>query len=339
MKFRSYVPQAVRVSTDLWLEGKGYKQNGLNSALAKAEADLLRIEQQRDKWANDETRSNQLRIEQANATNHRDDLAADVACLQRLVHDPRMQPAYAKLANLPNVTDDDLSGFIHAAWAARIDYTAYRDAMTDAADTVRKVAAAAGVLAELLSRADSTGWHDYLPAECFDLRSLLKKTEHAPADRNFQMWPDMRAFILGEAEPAREAPGEAGVSSKSVRVEFVPLSHAERRDPEAETRNMLRYAWYTAPSMAKIIAAMQRETLSCIPSEPSFIAQAVNSRKKAPKAAYLRAFGTLLRDEHGFDLEASVREAMATTATVVLNDANDSVCTADVSSALTRIGA
>jgi hypothetical protein len=337
MEFPSYVPHAVRVSMAARLEGDRIEASGWISALANAEAELLRVQQMQQDHTHDKDVSNKLRIEFTKATEHRDLLAAEVGCLQRLAYDARMQSAYARLVNLPDVTDANLCGFIHAAWAAMLNYTKYRDRMSDAADLASKVADAAGVLAGLLERAEASGWHRYFPSEFFNLSSLMEKTDHSPGDRDFHMWPGMRAFILGEREPSKEPPSEPRELPTTLRNKVVTATNLGPLDPKEETRDMLSYAWKTAPSMAKIIATMQREAQACTPAESGFIGAALASQKKNRKFEYLRAFGTLLRDEHRIELNADIMNAMAATATVVLNEPDLDVTYDDVRKALAAI--
>ena len=127
MIFPSYVPHAVRVSMARRLEGR----DSWSASLESANATLTRLEQRRAGDPHDDA----LRIEHAESVAHRNHLAAEVACLQRLVHDGRMQPVYARLVGALT-TDEQLSGFIYAAWVARMDYGKYRDRMKAADDLV-----------------------------------------------------------------------------------------------------------------------------------------------------------------------------------------------------------
>lgn len=342
MEFPSYVPNAVRVSMAARLEGDGYEPAGLISYLAKAEADLQRIQRAREDWLHDEAESNALRIQHAEATERRDDLAAEVACCQRLVHDARMQPAYALLVSLPNVTDLQLSGFIYAAWAARMDYGKHRERVKAAADLAREVAKAAGALANALRKAEGF-IGPYLPSEFFSIRSLLEKTEHDYSDRDFYMWPGMRRVILGEPPPPLNAAAESAwepsekAEPPEIQIRFVAPGEAEPIDAAEAARNALRYAWGTVPSMARIIATMQREAVAYTASESGHIAAALASQKGNRKFEYLRAFGALLRDVHRMTLTTDTMKAMATTATVVLNEPDLDVSYDDVRKALATI--
>ncbi len=161
MHFPPYVPNAVRMHVAPMLEGP----RSWSTALEDANAALTRLNELRTGNSHDY----RLRIEHSEALSHRDHLAAEVACCQRLVHDARMQDAYALLTTLPNVTDAHLSGFIDAAWAARMDYAKHRDRVKAASELAQQVEAAAGVLAGLLRKAEGFVG-PLLPPEFFSIQ-------------------------------------------------------------------------------------------------------------------------------------------------------------------------
>ncbi|HMO48502.1 MAG TPA: hypothetical protein PKB14_21065 [Rubrivivax sp.] len=108
MEFPAYVPLAVRTHAQRVVsDGSGA---GLAAALESADADVRRL-----------LPLGAHRAEYTSAKARRDALAADLACIRRLVNDARMQPVYALLAG---AFDDELKmfGFIYAAWSARMDY-------------------------------------------------------------------------------------------------------------------------------------------------------------------------------------------------------------------------
>jgi hypothetical protein len=310
MNFPGYVPNSVRERMTTLLEGDSNGRGGLISALAKAKAQVLQLPQL-ELSPQGKAKTDALRIKRAKAITHRDSLTADFVCCQRLLNDPRMKEAYGFLVGMPNVTDDQMSGFIYAAWAARIDYGKFRKQMAAAAGLAKKVAEAAEVLAGLLKKAESTrGLEYHLAHELFDLHSLLEKTDHDPEDRNFHMWPGMRPFLLGES------PGD--------------------HEPSAEAaRRKLRHAWSYAPSIAHLTATLARETSAFAPAESGSIGKALSSRKGNRKVEYLRAFGYSLRAEHRVELGPNAMNAMAITATVVLDDPGLFATYDDVRKALT----
>lgn len=122
-----------------------------------------------------------------------------------------------------------------------------------------------------------------------------------------------------------------------VRIELVPLTKAEPLDPDESTRDMLRYAWNTAPSVGRIVATLHRAALACAPTESGFIGAAIASRKRNREKEYLRGFAALLRDEHKIELTTDIMNAMATTATVVLNEPHVAVTYEDVRKALLTV--
>lgn len=97
---------------------------------------------------------------------------------------------------------------------------------------------------------------------------------------------------------------------------------------------MLRYVWGTAPDFAALLGTLTAAARAYEPEQSGFIGAGLNSRKSTPKTAYIRAFAALLRDQYGLTLSPRVKNAMAITATVVLNDPDDPVSTADVTSAV-----
>lgn len=338
MDFPSYVPNGVRTSMAARLEGDSWEPTGWILTLAKAEAEVQRFDSLLSRYSNDPDALAGIRVQRLEAVQHRDHMAAEVACLQRLVHDARMQAAYARLVGALT-TDEQLSGFIYAAWAARMDYGKHRDRAKAADNLAREVAAAAGALVELLRKAERFVG-PLLPSEFFSIRALLEKTEQDNEDRDFHMWPGMRRVILGERN-FLSAAGDESLSAANdeaprkieIRRVFTDRTHPiEAKEVE---RNMLRYAWGTAPSMARIIATMQREALNYVPADSGVIGAALASRKRNAKTEYLRAFDALLR---GYAIERTpdIINAMAITTTVVLNDPDDAVTAGDVRSALIR---
>lgn len=321
----SYVPQSVLKRLCAVLDGK----DGLAAALERAEAEVLYLERQAS--------SDDLRIQLLEARNHRRHLARDVGCARRLIDDERMRPAYALLVQ--ELGDGDhVAGFIRAAWAALMDYSPYREGVRAANELADQVAKAAGVLATLLRKAERSSG-PYLPDEFFNVTSLLRRTDHDRDDRNFHMWRGLRRHILGDMVPAGEEQGlpkaTEHTSAEKIEIVFVPME-AARRDPDAEQRDDRRYAWSTAPTMAKLIATMEAAAKSYVAAESGHIAAAIASRKRNVKAEYVRAFANLLPDSAPITPKPAIINAMAITATVALDDPDDVVTAADVRSALAR---
>jgi hypothetical protein len=294
---------------------------------------VLHLERELKRWRHNDAMSNILRVRLEGATAHRDRLVDEIACMRRLVRDTRMREVYARLVRALK-TDDHLSGFVSAAWIARMDYGKYRQQLTAAADLAGEVATAAGLLAGLLRQAEQLDVH--FPVEFHRVKSLLLKTEHEPNHRDFRMWQGLRHAVLGAVHP-REQEADDAAAPPTIEIKYVATGDAQSVQPEEAARYGLRYAWATAPSLAQIISTLQREALAFVPAEHGFVGAALASRKGTAKTAYLRAFGALLRDEHQIALNTDVKHAMATTATVVIDDADLVVTYDDVNKALARI--
>jgi hypothetical protein len=333
MNFPPYVPNAVRTHVARILEGP----RSWSAALEDANAALTRLSELRTCNPHDDG----LRIELSEALAHRDYVADQVSCLQRLVHDERMRPAYAHLLRAMT-SDEQLAGFIDAAWATKLDYSEQRDQTRAAADLAREVARAAGVLAELLKKAEGFAG-PLLPPEFFSTRSLLKLTEHDCDHRDFHMWPGQRRYILGQRDPLSTSPGEVaktatGAGPISIEIQAASAGDEKLVDPDAEQRDTLHYAWSTAPSLSRMIASLQRGALAYEPATGSgAIDAALAGRQRNSKTEYLRAFGWQLRYVRRIECTPDIINAVAITATVVLNDADEVVTYDDARKSILKL--
>jgi hypothetical protein len=334
MDFPSYVPNAVRVQISAALEGDEWGRDGWIGVLAKATAELSRMEAELEAVRQHPDRATATRVRVAEQRTHCAQLADNVACFQRLALRPEMQDVYSRLVGALN-TDDDLRGFIRAAWGAQMDYGKFRQRLKDADELARNVATAAGALAGLLHKSERLASH--LPDEFYSIQALLKATDHEAGAHNHHMWRALRHVVL--AELLATAPPSPSITPARIERTFIAPGEAEALDPVDEARNSLLYAWSTAPDMARLLATMERAALECAPAETGSIGAALVSQKRNPKYEYLRAFGTLLRDEHGIALTSSILNAMAVTSTVVLNDDSTIVDYEDVRKAVASLPA
>ena len=106
MDFPAYVPAAVRAHITTLIEGDSWEPMGWQESLASAERQLAEIDGKIEsciRWGKDDYLPG-LRKDRAEAVAHRDRLAGDVDCLQRLAHDARMRDAFALLTR--EFTDD-----------------------------------------------------------------------------------------------------------------------------------------------------------------------------------------------------------------------------------------
>jgi hypothetical protein len=279
-------------------------------------------------------------MDKAQALAHRDSLKAEVDCLRRLAHDERMRDAYALLTR-EFADDRQWRNFIYAAWAARVDFAGYRDRLRRAAELTGEIAQAAETLARLIRQFSATGING--PSEFYSIPELLRQTDnHEMQGHNLHMWRSMRQHVLGA--PLRRdvqvvtSAEESGEPVPPIEIVRVPIGEIPEITPEEEARNMLRYAWGTAPEFSALLETVASAARAFKPSATGMIGAAVESRQRSPKTEYLRAFGNALTNVHGFALTRPIMRAMAVTANVVINLPDVDVTYDDVRKALARLG-
>jgi hypothetical protein len=323
MKFPAYIPAAVREYVTQLIEGDSWEPVGLQESLARAERRLAEIDEKIQsciRWGKDDYLPG-LEKERAEALAHRDSLAGDIDCLRRLVQDERMREAYALLTR--EFTDDrQWRNFIYAAWAARADFAKYRDRLKRAAELADEIAQTAETLAKLIRQFSATGING--PSEFYSIPELLRQTDnHELEGHNLHMWRSMRRHILGdppEWDVQDEKPAEEGGEPvPPIKIVRVLIDEKPEITPEERARNVLRYAWGTAPEVSELLETLASAARAFKPSAPGMFGAAIKSRKRSPKTEYLRAFGNLLTEEHGIALTTPIVTAMAITATVVIN--------------------
>ena len=345
MDFPAYVPAAVRAHITNYLEGERDRSiPGYIELFATAERQLTEINGKIEsciRWGKDDYLPG-LRKKMAEAAEHRDRLSTDVDCLRRFAHDSRMRDAFALLTR--EFTDDkQWREFIHAAWAAKIDFSKFRESRKRAEELKDEVADAADGLAKLIQQFSEIGIGG--PDEFYSVPELLRHTDnHDMQGHNLSMWRAMRHYVLGdpprrdvpESEPAKEYSNQSE-PPEIVRVIIVPYEKTEI-DPEEETRNTLRYAWGTAPDLSALLGTVATAARGFKPSESGMIGAAIASRQRSAKTEYLRAFGNLLTDAHKFSLTTAIMQAMAIVANVAINLPDVDVTSDDVRKALARLG-
>jgi L-fucose mutarotase/ribose pyranase (RbsD/FucU family) len=342
MKFPAYIPAAVREYVTKLIEGDSWEPVGLQESLAHAERRLTELDEKIQsciRWGKDDYLPG-LEKERAEALAHRDSLAGDIDCLRRLVQDERMREAYAILTC--EFTDDrQWRNFIYAAWAARVDFAKYRERLKQAKELADEIAQTAETLAKLIRQFSATGISG--PSEFYSIPELLRQTDnHELEGHNLHMWRSMRRHILGDP-PERDvqvvmSAEEGGEPMAPIEIVRVPIGEKPEITPEEEARNMLRYAWGAAPGVPELLETVARAARTFKPSAPGMFGAAIKSRQHNPKTEFLRAFGKLLTDEHGFTLTTPIMRAMAVAATVVINLPDVDVTRDDARKALAKLG-
>lgn len=307
MIFLSCVPQTVRESIAGRLDGNETESAGWRAALAKAGPD------------------------------DRPAITAEIECLERLGCDPRMKAAYETLSAAPGVTAAGIDMFIGAAWIAHRNYDTVRRNINAARVLAKQVSEKALQLAAMLHQAPPEV-AQYLPSQFFSLPALIERADHDQDHRNFAMWRGLKKVVLGSVrETVKDDDGQAaGIVAPHAEPQF--LEPGARRDTEAltATRDAIRYAWEVAPEVADALVALGRAASERDPAESGFVGDGIASRKKAPKAQYLRGFLSLLLADQ-FELSPAIIEAVAVTATVVLNWPDDPVIASEVRNARAQL--
>lgn len=281
-----------------------------------------------------------LRIQRVEAIAHRDMLAGEVDCLRRLAHDARMRDVFALLTREFS-TDEQWRSFIRSAWAARVDFAKYRDRLKRATELKGEIADAAEKLANLMRQFANTGING--PSELYSIPELLRQTDNYEMQgHNLYMWRSMRRHVLGDL-PSGDIHGakppevENGEPMTQTEIVIVPMDGKANIAPEEELRNMLRYAWGTAPDFSALLGTVANAARAFKPSESGAIGAAIEYRQRSPKTEYLRAFGNLLTDVHKFALTKPILQAIAIVANVVINLPDVDVTRDDVRKALARL--
>lgn len=339
--FPSYVPEKVQ----LWAAQLQYGvdadpiDNGWSGFLEGLKTQLEEVERR--------LRAPDTLPEETLSALHRDkhDLSArineakrDLDCLERLTTRPDrdLQRTYALLAE--HLSDDEeIWSFIYAAIGANIEFTRYRDALRSARDCKQKIAKLAGALAEQLQKLEQTGVQ--APDVFWSVQSLLGETD--ATGYNFTVWRQMRGRILGEnclgdaedtgVTSTTDDPGDDYDGDLPEDDVVLEESATATTTPEQDQR----YAWQVAPPVADLLQTLARAANDFEPREHHLIGAATAKRQDSEKAAYIRAFAHLL-GESGIELTPGIKNAMATTATLVLNRHDLVVTLHDVGNTLSR---
>lgn len=342
MDFPAHVPAAVREKLSHYLDSSN-GEKGYIDLLKSAESDLaelvraieVRIQRGEVEYLPD------LNKKKAEATEYRDMIAGDVACLQRLAHDSRMRDAYALLTREFSA-DEQWAGFTFSAWAARVNFGKYRERVKRARELKAEIVDAAVNLASLLHRFSATGLCG--PDEFYSVPELLRQTDNRDIQSsNFEMWRAMRPHVLGDLTRAQQAAQNATRATRTEAekapkfvVHFGPGGETEA-DPKQQERDLLRYAWQLAPDLPAILQTVATAARNFQPSETGMIGAAIDTRQRSPKTEYVRAFANRLTESYGLTLTTGIRKAMAVTANVVIDLPDVDVSDDDVRKALLKL--
>ncbi|MGC9456621.1 MAG: hypothetical protein ACP5DC_03770 [Halothiobacillaceae bacterium] len=323
MNCPDFVPEAARSYISALLEGDSWEPMGWRAVLDSAEEALSSLK-------SNGTNTDEQRKQIAEAKAHRDEVADSVACLERLAIDERMKKPYQLLAE-EFTENQQWERFIHAAWAARMDYSKYRDRVKRATEVKGKIAQKAEELAALIRQIGDTGVD--APGELFSMAELLRQTdsgERRPSDRI--LWRGLRKHVLGDL-PERES--TELMQNHPIKIERVAAENVQI-SPEEQARNTARYSWGIAPSVPACLETIANVARQFRPKETGAIGAAIQTRQRSDKTEYVRAFGQIMEQSQGRTLTVITLKAMALVANVVINLPDVDVSYDDVRKALEK---
>lgn len=321
MNHPDFVPEAARSYLSSLLEGDSWEPMGWRAVLVSAEEVLSCLK-------SNVTNTDEQRKQIAEAQAHRDEVADSVACLERLAADARMKDPYQLLTN-EFTENQQWERFIHAAWAARMDYSKYRDRVKRTMELKGKIAQKAEELAKLIRQIGDTGVN--APGEFFLMDELLRQTdsgERRPSDRI--LWSGLKKYVLGDP-PERES--KALMQNHPIKIEIVAAENVQV-SPEDQARNTARYSWGIAPSVSACLETIANVARQFEPKETGAIGAAIRTRQRSDKTEYIRAFGQIMTQFQGLEIAGTTMKAMALVANVVINLPDVDVTYDDVRKAL-----
>jgi hypothetical protein len=324
MEFCSFVPEAARSYIVEIINGEPPKWDGLKYLADSAGKQLNQIiEKNQERLAQGNLLSTVELEEQHRATAHYEQRLGDLEAVQRLGTDYQMAPAY-KALHKKLKEDELLRRFLHAAWSARIDFHTHRDAMERAKKLSTAIAADAEDLAASIRTLFKT-FHD-TPLELHSISELLRQTDNnALNGHNRGMWRIHRGLIFGDSPKEPQTPSQID-EAKGEKPSHPTIEELYRRD--------LRYAWGLAPDFAELLSKVSDIMKDFIPPQNGYIGAGVGSRQANEKNSYIRGLYTLLKDEHGFEIDLPIKKAMAAVTAVMLNKSDINVTTEDVTAAI-----
>ena len=323
MGYPDFVPDAARSYLSTSLEGNSWEPIGWKATLREKDEYLASL---KSGGANTDEQRRQIAEAQAD----RDDVANSVACLQRLAQDNRMEEPYQLLSG-EFTEDQQWEGFIHAAWAAQLDYSKYRDRVKRTVELKEKIAQKAEELAKLIHQIGEIGI--ILPNEFFSMNELLMQTdsgEQRTSDR--YLWRGLKKHVLGSPPERREA-ALMPKNPPVIKIEFVSAKAAEISPKEKKQIDM-RYIWNTAPTLPACLETIANVARRFEPRETKFIDAAIQTRQRSIKTEYIRAFAKIMAEYQVSISTTKIMKAMAMVANVVINLPGVDVSYDDVRKAL-----
>lgn len=236
----------------------------------------------------------------------------DNAITRRLIYDDRMKEVYRLLTNAFFNDENQqrkIECFFEAALMAQDDYSKYRTVKSRADELRRGIAETADKLANMLNEIQEIGVTS--PGEFFNVEDLLRSTNNYYEDHfDIPLWPLPEGFVMGDKIDT---------------------------DPSEEPSDLFLCTYKLAPDVSAVIKTLSLTAKNFIPKQSKAIDAAICSRKSNAKTEYLRAFASILMNWRRMTITAGIMNAMAVTATVVINSPDVDVTYDDVRKALSAL--
>ena len=336
MNFKSFVPPPARRYIEETIQGSP-NNDGLKKVLANADQRLSEISVSLQKKLQNDGILNSDDLKKKNmAEAYRDQCAGDIAFLERLGSDLRMEAAYQELEGI-FTAENEWRRFLYSCWGARINFHNYRERIANATDLSKEIAEQADALALKIRELDQVPTD--LPLELYSIQALLRQTDnHSVSDRNLEMWRIHRGVILGDQPP--EDLEDTRLGQRDTLIEKgCPENEGEGSETISASeihqyRSNVRYAWGLAPDFASLLFKVAEIMKDFSPKEHGYIGAGVASRESNEKTAYIRALYSLLSDGCRIEMSLSVRKAIASITTIALDHRDIEATLDDVTKAI-----
>jgi hypothetical protein len=336
MNFKSFVPPPARRYVEETIQGSP-DNDGLKKVLANANQRLSEVSVFLQKKLRNDGILNSDDIKKKNmAEAYRDQCAGDIAFLERLGSDLRMEAAYQELEGI-FTAENEWRRFLHSCWGARINFHNYRERIANATDLSKEIAEQAEALALKMRTLDQVSTD--LPLELHSIQALLRQTEnHSLFDRNLEMWRIHRGVVLGD-QPSEDLQ-DTRLGQRDTSIEKVVVGNEKTGDENTSVSEIdqylssVRYAWGLAPDFASLLFKVAEIMKDFSPEEHGYIGAGLASRESNEKTAYIRALYSLLSDGCGIEMSLPVRKAVASITTIALDHRDIEATLDDVTKAI-----
>jgi hypothetical protein len=321
MNFPEYVPHSVRLYLTDLIEGNDWAKEGWKHAYVNVGKELEQIKHKIN-ICNVDADLQSLKVELTEVTKRYNEFEENINCLYRLATDSRMKEVYTLLSE--NISDDrDLNKFIYAAWAAKSNFSVFRNRVKRATELNSKIMIAANRLENLIKEFEETGVNG--PNEFYGVMDILEKTDnYKNRNHNFEMWRSLRHVIFGYDVKNNNSDDnfylkEEGYSSPKIEVIFGDPKEKHAIDPVKSYQNTIKYIWGLAPDFSALLRTVADAAKHFKPEEDGVVRAAIAKRESNPKTEFLRAFSHLLKEGHEILIGPIEMNAMALIANVVIN--------------------